>query len=345
MNTYDYIKYGIGIGTKTTEVGFGDLTFESGITVSSSFGTVAPLKKGEYESYVLQTGSEYTSNAIFAHITAQVTDKYIVRIPKEASGEVINIIIEQSAPHALGYLLVIVESGADVTIRETAYGTNFRGMMVDVVVEDAARCTYLIEHTNDDSEYMFGVHTARVMRDAQITWFDMNIGGRITKHSIVSHLVQPGADARTYGVFIGTDAQVYDLYTATEHLASHTVSDMFVRGVLGGASKAIYRGLVKVHTGASGCKGYQQQDTLLTSPKASVSSVPDLEILNNDVSCSHGVTTTRIDDLKLFYALSRGMSRADAERQFILGHAGAVIAMLPSELQAAYMSMIEDITI
>lgn len=344
MNNYDYIKYGIGIGTKTAEVGFGDLTFESGITVSSSHGTVAPLKKGEHESLVLQTGTEYTSNAIFADITTQTTDKYVVRIPKDASGEVIDITIKQSVQNALGYMLVIVESGADVTIRETAQGANFRGMMVDVVVEDAAKCTYLIEHTNNDSDYTFGVHTARVMRDAQIVWFDMNIDGRITKHSIVSHLIAAGADARTYGVFAGTDAQVYDLYTATEHLASHTTSDMFVRGVLGGTSSAVYRGLVKVHPGAATCQGYQQEDTLLISKEASVSSVPDLEILNNDVSCSHGVTTTHMDDLKLFYARSRGMSRADAERQFVLGHVGAVIAKLPTALQQTYTDYFQDIS-
>jgi Fe-S cluster assembly protein SufD len=97
-----------------------------------------------------------------------------------------------------------------------------------------------------------------------------------------------------------------------------------------------------VHAGAVGCSGYQQEDTLLISKEASVSSVPDLEILNNDVRCSHGVTTTHIDDLKLFYAKSRGMTNTDAERQFILGHVGVVIEKLPQKIQDRYNTNISD---
>lgn len=332
MSNYDYIKYGIGIGTKTSEIGFGELRFDMGLNVSVSQGIVERLTKIEYPDYVCTTGAEYVSNPIFQYITEHSIDNYLIRIPKEVSG-VVGINIDQTVDNVLGYMLVIIENGANVTIRETRTNKNFQGIMVDVVVEPRANCTYIIDNTAAKNSYTFGVHTARVLRDATITWFDMNMGGKITKHSIVSHLAEPGANAETYGVFLGDTDQTYDLYTATEHLASHTTSDMFVRGVLDDASSAVYRGLVKVHEGAAGCQGYQQEDTLLLSDQASVSSVPDLEILNNDVRCSHGVTTTHIDDLKLFYARSRGMTRADAERQFVMGHVGAVIEKLPEELR------------
>lgn len=338
---YDYIKYGIGIGTKTKDIGFGDLQFESGLEVSASQGIVEKLSKNEYTDYVRTTGTEYTNNPVFSYITKNSIDNYIVRIPKSAS-RVVDLKINQTVENALGYMLVIIESGANVTIRETRTNKNFQGMMVDVVVQAQAKCTYMIEHTAAKHSYTFGVHTARVLRDASITWFDMNMGGKITKHSIVSHLVEPGANAETYGVFLGASDQTYDLYTATEHMASHTTSDMFVRGVLDESSSAVYRGLVKVHAGAAGCRGYQQEDTLLLSDQATVSSVPDLEILNNDVKCSHGVTTTHIDDLKLFYARSRGMSRADAARQFVIGHVGAVVENLPTELREDYLARIKQ---
>lgn len=338
---YDYIKYGIGIGTKTNEIGFGGLKFESGLDVCASQGIVEKLAKGEYADYVHTTGTEYFSNSIFSYITKHSINKYVVRISKEVSG-VVGINIDQTVDNVLGYMLVIIENGANVTIRETRTNKNFQGIMVDVVVEAQANCTYIVENNAVKSSYTFGVHTARVLRDASIKWFDINAGSKITKHSIVSHLAEPGANAETYGVFAGSVEQVYDLYTATEHLASHTTSDMFVRGVLDDASSAVYRGLVKVHEGATGCQGYQQEDTLLLSDKTSVSSVPDLEILNNDVSCSHGVTTTHIDDLKLFYARSRGMTRADAERQFVMGHVGAVFEKLPYELQEEFLTLIEN---
>jgi Fe-S cluster assembly protein SufD len=335
---YDYIKYGIGIGTKTKEVGFGDLVFAPGLNVSVSQGSVHMLNKNVYQDYILQAGTEYVSNPIFAYITEHSIDNYIVRIPKEATG-IVELYINQIVDNALGYVLVIIEAGADVTIRELRTNKNVQGVIVDVVVEAQANCRYIIENTASKKSYTFGVHTAKVLRDASISWFDWNRGGNITKHSIVTHLVEPGAHANTYGVFLGSDEQVYDLYTATEHIASHTTSDMFIRGVLDDNSKAVYRGLVKVHSGAAGCQGYQQEDTLLLSDQASVSSVPDLEILNSDVTCSHGVTTTHIDDLKLFYARSRGMSRTDAEQQFVMGHVGAVIEKLPFELQEQYIAL------
>lgn len=338
-HNYDYIKYGIGIRTKTNEIGFGNLEFASGIDVSVSQGEVMSLTQQEQATYMQQAGSECSSNPIFEYISKKAIDKYVVKIPKEVSG-VIDLNIDQLVENGLGYIRIIIESGADVIVRESRTNQNFQGILVDVIVESNANCTYIIENCAQETSYTFGVHTGKVHRDASLRWFDMNMGGKITKHSIVSHLVESRANVETYGVFMGTQDQVYDLYTATEHLAPNTTSDMFIRGVLDNSSSAVYRGLVKVHPGAAGCKGYLQEDTLLLSDKASVSSVPDLEILNNDVQCSHGVTTTHIDDLKLFYARSRGMNRSDAERQFVMGHVGAVMEKLPNELGEEYTAKI-----
>jgi Fe-S cluster assembly protein SufD len=95
--------------------------------------------------------------------------------------------------------------------------------------------------------------------------------------------------------------------------------------VLRDTAKAVHRSLVHIAPDAHDCEGYERQDTLLLSDGAQINAVPNLEINNNQVKCSHGATTTYIDDEKLFYFLSRGLDRQSAEELFVSGYVAPVM--------------------
>ena len=128
-----------------------------------------------------------------------------------------------------------------------------------------------------------------------------------------------GATTNNHGIFFGSRQQQFDLVAKSIHNAPHTVSDIFTKGVLTGSSKCLYRGLVRIESNAFGSNGYQKEDTLLLSEDAVADSIPNLEIENNDVRCTHGASIGRIDREKLFYMKSRGLNDEQATREYVKG--------------------------
>lgn len=117
----------------------------------------------------------------------------------------------------------------------------------------------------------------------------------------------------------GQEKQQADIEVNAYHEAPSTKSDLIVRTAAADRHVAIYRGLIDIEEGARGSKGYQSGRALLLSRKAVVDNLPELAIKTNDVQCSHGVTTTHIDDEALFYMRSRGLSREEARKLAITG--------------------------
>jgi len=128
-----------------------------------------------------------------------------------------------------------------------------------------------------------------------------------------------GSATNNYGIFFGNEKQQFDLVANSIHNAPNTTSDIFTKGALTDTSKCIYRGLVKIHQNAGGSNGYQKEDTLLLSPDAAADSIPNLEIDNSDVRCTHGATIGRIDREKMFYLMSRGLNEKQATRTYVRG--------------------------
>lgn len=200
--------------------------------------------------------------------------------------------------------------------------------MADVIltVGEGAQVEYRSIQTLGAEISSFVRRSVHVQRNATCTVLDFQLGGARSLSYTTSHLEGEHASAYIKGVFFGDTKQLFDLNTESVHNASHTASDILVKGVLGGHAKGIYRGLVRIDPQARNCSGYQKEDTLLLSPSAEIDSVPNLEIENNEVSCSHGVTTSRINAEKLFYAVSRGIPYTQAVSLFVQGHFGEVLS-------------------
>jgi len=141
----------------------------------------------------------------------------------------------------------------------------------------------------------------------------------IAKTNVTSYLEGTGSGAEYRSLFLGVGHERYDVKSSMVHLGDRSTSNMLTRAAMLGKSKGKYEGLIKIDVNAKGCDAYQKEDTLLLSEDARMDATPNLEISNEDVKCSHGVSLGQVDEEKLFYFLSRGISRNRAVRLIVQG--------------------------
>jgi Fe-S cluster assembly protein SufD len=134
-----------------------------------------------------------------------------------------------------------------------------------------------------------------------------------------TNLAGEGSSAKVTGAYAAHGRQHLDFDTTQEHAAANTVSDLAFRGVLQGRSNAVWRGMIKVDPGAQQTDAFQESRNLLLSKKAHADAIPGLEILANDVRCTHAAAIAQIDPEQVYYLMSRGIPRPVATRLVIEG--------------------------
>ena len=174
-----------------------------------------------------------------------------------------------------------------------------------------------------------------VQKNAIMSNLAIHLGSAQTRVESKGSLTGAGAEFENLSVTLATQGQLFDQRTMQHHLAPNGKSTLTFKNALADHAKTIFSGLIKVENEAQQTNSYQTNRNLLLSNEAEADSMPGLEILANEVKCSHGATTSKIDDQELFYLLSRGISRAVAERLIILGFFEEVIEKIGVEEQIA----------
>ena len=209
----------------------------------------------------------------------------------------------------------VVEEYASATPELTAYSNA----VVELFVEQAARVEYVSVQQFSRETWHFASHRARVERDAELDWVAGGFGSKKGKVRIENDLAGPGATSRVTGTYFANGEQHLDYDTFQEHIAPSTTSDFAFKGVLRDRATAVWRGMIRVERDAQKTNAYQENRNLLLSPRAHADSIPGLEIMANDVRCTHGATVSQVDRDELFYAMARGLSRGEAERLIVRG--------------------------
>lgn len=200
---------------------------------------------------------------------------------------------------------------------------------VEIYAQQGARVNYLSLQDWDQSVWDFTSKRALVGRDASANWLVGTFGGKLTKSMVGSTLQGFGATTLMLGLFFAQGGQHLDMDTRQVHQAGHTTSDLLFKGATQPRGRSIYYGLIKVDPDAQRTDAYQANRTLLLGERARHDSIPSLEIKANDVRCTHGSTTGRVDEDMIFYARSRGISRADAMRLIVEAFFEDVIDRVP----------------
>jgi Fe-S cluster assembly protein SufD len=218
-------------------------------------------------------------------------------------------------------VLVVLEEGAEAEVWEQ-YASTAPGLfttVVELVVGQNANLRFVSGQGLDEQSWIFGTQRAKVARDGQLDWVVLGFGaggGKVFQNTI---LEGEGAQGKVTGAYALTGRQHLDFDTTQEHAAAHCNSDLAFRGILAGRSSAVWRGMIKVDPGAQETDAFQESRNLLLSKKAHADAIPGLEILANDVRCTHAAAIAQIDPEQLFYLRARGLSHEVASRLVIEG--------------------------
>ena len=180
-------------------------------------------------------------------------------------------------------------------------------------------------------------------RDARVTTLNLTLGSDVTRADVQCRLDRPGAHVDLLGLYLADGTQHLDHETLQDHAAPHASSNLLFKGALRDAGRSVFRGMIRVHEGAQRTDAYQTNRNLLLSDEARADSLPNLEIGANDVRCSHAATIGQLDEEEVFYFLSRGIPRAEAERLIIFGFFAEVLDQLPEALEEVKQELVRAI--
>jgi Fe-S cluster assembly protein SufD len=224
----------------------------------------------------------------------------------------------------LSHVLIILEEGAEATVlfesnspSESSGGFHNSGLEIEVGARSNLRFVGLQDWGN--AAWHFAHKRANIGQDANIQWTIAAMGSRFAQVDQQVNLIGPGASSHVNGVLFTRDRQQLTYNTIQRHVAPHCNSDFLYKAVLQDRSRTVWRGMIKVEPGADKTDGYQRNDNLLLSDNARADSIPGLEIKADDVRCTHGSTSGRVDEELIFYAQSRGFTRAEAVRMIVTG--------------------------
>ena len=221
-------------------------------------------------------------------------------------------------------LLVVAEEGARFSLIEEYASSSpelhaYTNVVSELFCEPASKLEYVSIQNLSRETWHFASHHARVGRDAELDWVAGGFGSRRGKTWIQNDLAGRGATSRVTGAYFADGEQHLDYDTFQEHIGPNTTSDFAFKGALRDNATTVWRGMIRVEQTAQRTNAYQENRNLLLSSDAHADSIPGLEILANDVRCTHGATLGQVDRDQLFYLMSRGLSRSEAERLIVRG--------------------------
>src|SRR5687768_5670254 len=237
----------------------------------------------------------------------------------------------------VSHILVLVDEGASVTyVHESASpddmtSNSMHAGIVEIQVMQNASMKFVELQSWGRHVWNFSHERARVERDGNLDWIFGAIGSRLTKNFSELDLAGEGAQGRMSGFYFTDGTQHLDHDTQQNHLAPHTTSDLLFKGALKGKSRSVWQGMIYVAPGAQKTDGYQANRNLVLSDGARADSNPGLEILADDVRCTHGATVGKLEQEPLFYLKSRGIPQAEAEKIVVEGFFDPIFQRIPFE--------------
>lgn len=272
-------------------------------------------------------GTAIRSGGVFVHVPDGVEAAVPVRV-----FQVIDDAGRLQAPRTV----ISLGANARATVIEEQFSAEAEGLALhlsgtEVYVGDHAKLIYGTLQDWSRNVFHYSNARARVGRDAELQWIQTVLGSRMAKANAYFDMAGPGAQAFVHGFMFGDARQHFHLHTLQRHLVDHTTSDLLIKGCLKDRARSIYQGLIQVSEGAQRTDAYQANRNLLLSDQARADSIPGLEILANDVRCTHGATIGHVDEEQMYYLMARGLPAKIAQRLIVEGFFAPVLDRIPLE--------------
>jgi Fe-S cluster assembly protein SufD len=308
--------------------------------------TAGPLTDlGDAVARPLLEGTDLESPDLFDRLHQAFTiDPVVVRVPRGvALSRPIVVVdwIDEPGVAVFGHLIVELGEDAEARVVEWQGSDDLDALAVhrtDLVVAASARLHHDLVQDRALRVWQFARQGSRVGQAATLSSTAAGLGGEYARLRSDCRLAGRGATGNLHAAYLGELAQTLDYRTFQEHEAPDTTSELLYLGALGGTSRSIYTGTIHVHKDARGTNAFQTNRNVKLSEGAWAESVPNLEIENNDVHCSHASTVGPIDADQRFYLESRGVRPEVAERLIVGGFFDEVLDRFGSPAVAALVA-------
>jgi Fe-S cluster assembly protein SufD len=281
---------------------------QHGELVDRYLGKLVPAQES---AFVARNASEWEGGAFV----------YVPRETKLDAPVLLELLQTQEGTALNWRVLIVLEEGADAEVWEQQLSSapGLVNVVAEIFVGQNARLRFVSAQGLDESSFVFGTQRAKVARDGKLDWVVLGFGsgnGKVFQNTILDG---EGAEGKVTGAYALRGRQHLDFDTTQEHAAANCNSDLAFRGILSGRSSAVWRGMIKVDPGAQQTDAFQESRNLLLSKKAHADAIPGLEILADDVRCTHAAAIAQIDPEQLFYLRARGLSQDVASRLVVEG--------------------------
>jgi Fe-S cluster assembly protein SufD len=287
--------------------------------VQKALGSLVPVE----DPFVARNEADWR-DGVLVHVPrgVRLTEPVRIEVPLDASGNAVS-----------WRTLIVLEEGAEAEVWEHWSSPDdevdaLLNSVVELSVGQAATLRYINTQDLSEKSWIFATQRAQVERDGRLDWAALGFGSGRGKVRMDTKLAGPGSEARVTGGYAGGPGQHLDYDTTQEHAAPNTNSDLAFRGVLAAGSTAVWRGMIKVDPGAQQTDAFQESRNLLLSPEAHADAIPGLEILADDVRCTHAAAIAQVDKEQLFYLTSRGLDEAGAKTLVIEGFLESLVERL-----------------
>jgi len=278
------------------------------------------------------------SNGTFLFVPRGVEIEQPIEIFHWLRGEGVSVF-----PH----LLLITDELAKVTVIEhfrscDPRAAGFACGVNDLIAGPGAKVTYVCAQNWGKNVVALQMNTTTVDHDASAMSLNLNLGSRYSRFESLSRLVGEGARSDLLAVAVATNEQEFDARTLQDHISPRTASDLLYKNALDDRTRCTFGGLIRVEPHAHFTDAYQKVRNLLLSDDSEANSMPGLEILADNVRCTHGATSGQINEDEMFYLRSRGIPVPVAQRLIVTGFLNEVIQRLDQPAIGDYLRQLID---
>ncbi|RBP33512.1 iron-regulated ABC transporter permease protein SufD [Marinobacter pelagius] len=270
---------------------------------------------------------------------ARFEDGLLIRLKPDAVLDQPLFVIHEVTADASGsaFPRIFIDAGrhSQATLVEEYRSSGSEPVMVNTVTEfqlaDGANITNLRLTMEGENVQHIGATGVRQQRNARFESHTVGFGGPLRRHDLQVRLEGEGGECKLNGVVVTQGKQHYDNHTTIEHVAAHCNSEETYRNIAADQSHAVFNGRIHIHQDAQKSNADMNNKNLLLSNGAEIDTKPELEIYADDVKCAHGATIGQLDEISLFYLVSRGIARREANVLLTMAFINELVEQIPLE--------------
>lgn len=266
----------------------------------------------------------FGGDGVFVHASRDIVAPSVVAIDVQAGSNGV-----ASFPG----IVIVAEEHADVSVVVHLRSHSDTDALIvpqfSIVVGDGARISLSVVQNLGYEVRSIGSLRAEIGNDAMFRFGEVGIGGRLARLHLDVGLEGRGSSANVVGAYFGEQNQILDYRYFMRHVGTNTRSDMFLKGAVEDDARSVFTGMIRIEETGQKTEAYQTNRNLILSDGASAQSVPNLEILANDVKCGHGSTVGPLDVEQKYYLMSRGLGPDRADRLQVRGFFEEALGKLP----------------